>query len=149
MYLTGGGGSYSRSGIDSDLEAFSHNPADGSFVALPRQTAPKTNIWNRISSRTKRYYQSPVDIQLLAFLKTRYLRPLKSSAHNFQQPTESNGPQCPAPTRHIQQPILSNGPQYSAPTISNGPRYPAAHDVQRPTVSNGPQYPAPTISSGT
>ena len=33
----------SRSGMDSDLEAFSHYPADGSFAALPRQTAAKTN----------------------------------------------------------------------------------------------------------
>ncbi len=28
-----------RSSMDSDLEAFSHNPADGSFAALPDQTA--------------------------------------------------------------------------------------------------------------
>ena len=33
----------SRSGMDSDLEAFSHNPADGSFAALPGRTAAKTN----------------------------------------------------------------------------------------------------------
>ncbi|KAF2415400.1 hypothetical protein EJ08DRAFT_601115, partial [Tothia fuscella] len=32
-----------RSGMDSDLEAFSHNPADGSFAALPGRTAAKTN----------------------------------------------------------------------------------------------------------
>ncbi|KAK0080323.1 hypothetical protein PV326_008247, partial [Microctonus aethiopoides] len=32
-----------RSGMDSDLEAFSHNPADGSFAAMPGQTAAKTN----------------------------------------------------------------------------------------------------------
>ena len=31
------------SGMDSDLEAFSHNPADGSFAALPGRTAAKTN----------------------------------------------------------------------------------------------------------
>ncbi|KAF1993101.1 hypothetical protein P154DRAFT_451083, partial [Amniculicola lignicola CBS 123094] len=31
------------SGMDSDLEAFSYNPADGSFVVLPGQTAAKTN----------------------------------------------------------------------------------------------------------
>jgi hypothetical protein len=29
--------------MDSDLEAFSHNPADGSFAALPGRTAAKTN----------------------------------------------------------------------------------------------------------
>ena len=34
------------SGMDSDLEAFSHNPADGSFAALPGQTAAKTNYLN-------------------------------------------------------------------------------------------------------
>ena len=32
-----------RSGMDSDLEAFSHYPADGSFAAMPGQTAAKTN----------------------------------------------------------------------------------------------------------
>ena len=31
------------SSTDSDLEAFSHNPADGSFAAMPCQTAAKTN----------------------------------------------------------------------------------------------------------
>ena len=36
----------SRSGTDSDLEAFSHNPADGSFAAMPCQTAAKTNYLN-------------------------------------------------------------------------------------------------------
>jgi hypothetical protein len=34
------------SGMDSDLEAFSHNPADGSVAALPGQTAAKTNYLN-------------------------------------------------------------------------------------------------------
>ena len=37
----------SRSGTDSDLEAFSHNPADGSVAALPGQTAAKTNYLNQ------------------------------------------------------------------------------------------------------
>jgi hypothetical protein len=37
------GGGSSRSGMDSDLEAFSHNPADGSFAAMPGRTAAKTN----------------------------------------------------------------------------------------------------------
>jgi len=36
----------SLSGMDSDLEAFSHNPADGSFAALPGQIAAKTNYLN-------------------------------------------------------------------------------------------------------
>ena len=36
-----------RSGMDSDLEAFSHNPADGSFAAMPCQTAAKTNYLNQ------------------------------------------------------------------------------------------------------
>ena len=35
------------SGMDSDLEAFSHNPADGSFAALPGRTAAKTNYPNQ------------------------------------------------------------------------------------------------------
>lgn len=35
------------SGTDSDLEAFSHNPADGSFAAMPGQTAAKTNYLNQ------------------------------------------------------------------------------------------------------
>ena len=34
------------SGMDSDLEAFSHNPADGSFAALPGRTAANTNYLN-------------------------------------------------------------------------------------------------------
>ena len=36
-----------RSGMDSDLEAFSHYPADGSVAALPCQTAAKTNYLNQ------------------------------------------------------------------------------------------------------
>uniref|UniRef100_A0A2P2JGB5 Uncharacterized protein n=1 Tax=Rhizophora mucronata TaxID=61149 RepID=A0A2P2JGB5_RHIMU len=39
-------GKSSLSGMDSDLEAFSHNPADGSFAALPGRTAAKTNYLN-------------------------------------------------------------------------------------------------------
>ena len=35
------------SSMDSDLEAFSHNPADGSFAALPGRTAAKTNYLNQ------------------------------------------------------------------------------------------------------
>ena len=37
----------SLSSMDSDLEAFSHNPADGSFAALPCRTAAKTNYLNQ------------------------------------------------------------------------------------------------------
>ena len=37
-----------RSSMDSDLEAFSHNPADGSFAAMPDQTAAKTNYPNEL-----------------------------------------------------------------------------------------------------
>ena len=36
-----------RSGMDSDLEAFSHYPADGSVAALPGRTAAKTNYLNQ------------------------------------------------------------------------------------------------------
>jgi hypothetical protein len=35
------------SGTDSDLEAFSHYPADGSFAALPGRAAAKTNYLNQ------------------------------------------------------------------------------------------------------
>ncbi|KAL2185847.1 hypothetical protein L209DRAFT_687820, partial [Thermothelomyces heterothallicus CBS 203.75] len=35
------------SGMDSDLEAFSHYPADGSFAALPGRTTAKTNYLNQ------------------------------------------------------------------------------------------------------
>ena len=43
---TCGGGS-PPAGTDSDLEAFSHNPADGSCAALPGRTAAKTNYPNQ------------------------------------------------------------------------------------------------------
>ena len=33
----------SLASLDSDLEAFSHYPADGSVAALPGRTAAKTN----------------------------------------------------------------------------------------------------------
>jgi hypothetical protein len=36
-----------RSGMDSDLEAFSHYPADGSVAALPCRTTAKTNYLNQ------------------------------------------------------------------------------------------------------
>lgn len=35
------------SSTDSGLEAFSHNPADGSFAALPDRTAANTNYLNQ------------------------------------------------------------------------------------------------------
>ena len=35
------------SSMDSDLEAFSHYPADGSVAALPGRTAAKTNYLNQ------------------------------------------------------------------------------------------------------
>ena len=41
------GGTSPRSGMDSDLEAFSHYPADGSFAALPGRTAAQTNYLNQ------------------------------------------------------------------------------------------------------
>jgi hypothetical protein len=37
----------SRSGMDSDLEAFSHYPADGSAAALPGRATAKTNYLNQ------------------------------------------------------------------------------------------------------
>ena len=36
-----------KSDTDSDLEAFSHNPANGSVGVTPCQTAPKTNYLNQ------------------------------------------------------------------------------------------------------
>ena len=36
-----------RSGTDSDLEAFSHYPADGSVAALPCRATAKTNYLNQ------------------------------------------------------------------------------------------------------
>ena len=33
--------------MDSDLEAFSHDPADGSFAALPFQATALTNYLNK------------------------------------------------------------------------------------------------------
>ena len=41
------GGTSPPSGMDSDLEAFSHYPADGSFAALPGRTAAQTNYLNQ------------------------------------------------------------------------------------------------------
>ena len=35
------------SSMDSDLEAFSHNPTDGSFAALPFQATAFTNYLNQ------------------------------------------------------------------------------------------------------
>ncbi len=41
------------SSTDSDLEAFSHNPADDSFAALAVQPTALPAIWTNGSSRTK------------------------------------------------------------------------------------------------
>ena len=49
-------GGVAASGTDSDLEAFSHYPADGSFAALPFPTATLPIIWISGSSRTKLNY---------------------------------------------------------------------------------------------
>ena len=43
-------------GMDSDLEAFSHNPTDDSFAALAFQPTALPNIWTNGSSRTKLDY---------------------------------------------------------------------------------------------
>ena len=42
--------------MDSDLEAFSHNPTDDSFAALTVQSTALPNIWTNGSSRTKLDY---------------------------------------------------------------------------------------------
>ena len=42
--------------MDSDLEAFSHNPTDDSFAALATQPTALPNIWTNGSSRTKLDY---------------------------------------------------------------------------------------------
>ena len=42
--------------MDSDLEAFSHNPTDDSFGALAAQPTPLPNIGTNGSSRTKLDY---------------------------------------------------------------------------------------------
>jgi hypothetical protein len=49
------GGENCRSGMVSDLEAFSHYSADGSFAALPCQTSAKTNYLNNIGALEKKY----------------------------------------------------------------------------------------------
>ena len=47
---------YRRSSRDSVLEAFRHNPTDGSFGALASQPTPLPNIRTNGSSRTKLDY---------------------------------------------------------------------------------------------
>ena len=42
--------------MDSDLEAFSHNPTDGSFAALVCQPTALPIIWTNGSSRTRLDY---------------------------------------------------------------------------------------------
>ena len=46
----------SLSSMDSDLEAFSHNPTDGSFAPLAVQLSALPIIWTNGSSRTKLDY---------------------------------------------------------------------------------------------
>ena len=53
--------------MDSDLEAFSHNPTDGSFAALAAQPTALPNIWTNGSSRTKLDYCR--DNQLISRVK--------------------------------------------------------------------------------
>ena len=53
--------------MDSDLEAFSHNPTDGSFAALPVQATALPSIWTNGSSRTKLDYCR--DIELISRVK--------------------------------------------------------------------------------
>ena len=45
-----------HSRVDSDLEAFSHNPADDSFAPLPGRADAKPNIRINGSSRTESNY---------------------------------------------------------------------------------------------
>ena len=44
--ITRGGGYRHIPSMDSDLEAFSHNPTDGSFAPLPFQASACTNYLN-------------------------------------------------------------------------------------------------------
>ena len=53
--------------MDSDLEAFSHNPTDDSFAALAAQPTALPNIWTNGSSRTKLDYCR--DNQLISRVK--------------------------------------------------------------------------------
>ena len=53
--------------MDSDLEAFSHNPTDDSFAALAVQPTALPNIWTNGSSRTKFDYCR--DNQLISRVK--------------------------------------------------------------------------------
>ena len=53
--------SVTASRVDSDLEAFSHNPADDSFAALSFQATALPIIWSNSSSRTKLGYCSSDD----------------------------------------------------------------------------------------
>ena len=57
----------SHSSMDSDLEAFNHNPTDDSFAALAVQLTALPNIWTNGSSRTKLDYCS--DNQLISRVK--------------------------------------------------------------------------------
>ena len=56
-----------RTSMDSDLEAFSHNPTDDSFAALAAQPTALPNIRTNGSSRTKLDYCR--DDQLISRVK--------------------------------------------------------------------------------
>ena len=57
-YTNSGQGGYRRSSRDSVLEAFRHNPTDGSCAALATQPTALPNIRTNGSSRTKLDYCS-------------------------------------------------------------------------------------------
>ena len=63
----GRGNITSLSSMDSDLEAFSHNPTDGSFAALAVQPTALPSIRTNGSSRTKLDYCR--DIELISGVK--------------------------------------------------------------------------------
>jgi hypothetical protein len=56
LYTNSDQGGYRRSSRDSVLEAFRHNPTDGSFAALATQPTALPNIRTNGSSRTKLDY---------------------------------------------------------------------------------------------
>ncbi|KAJ3668724.1 hypothetical protein LUZ60_017895 [Juncus effusus] len=57
----GAAGTGAVASLDSDLEAFSHNPAHGSFAPLAFQPSAMTNCVNQRSSRTRlNYYRGTV-----------------------------------------------------------------------------------------
>ncbi|KAF1344340.1 hypothetical protein EJ07DRAFT_147379, partial [Lizonia empirigonia] len=73
-----------RSGMDSDLEAFSHNPADGSFAAMPGQTAAKTNYLKPRSRSLLVGEQSNAYRILLRYDRKSRHRRIKKQPSNFE-----------------------------------------------------------------